>query len=102
MHSDDGLEAYLSDLMAQVVLGTSKPQDLDASRERVSEQNAAILLTRVVKVGGRIIGELVTVFKYLELDDSFPSALCNEELHAGNIACPGGGQFCRLVCQSKA
>lgn len=71
VHSDDGLEAYLSDLMAQVVLGTSKPQDLDASRERVSEQNVAILLTRVVKIGGRIIGELVTrTLKHPELDDS--------------------------------
>lgn len=42
--------------MAQVVLGTSKPQDLDASRERVGEQNAAIVFARVVKIGGRVIG----------------------------------------------
>ncbi|GJE88623.1 RhoGEF/DH domain-containing protein [Phanerochaete sordida] len=55
VHSDDGLEAYSLDAMALVGLGTARPQDLDASRERVSEQNAAIVLARVVKVGGRTI-----------------------------------------------
>lgn len=56
VHSDDGLEAYSLDLMARVCLGTGRPQDLDASRERVSEANAAVVLARVVKVGGRTIG----------------------------------------------
>lgn len=61
LHSDDGLESYSSDVMAQVVLGTSKPQDLDRTQERVSEQNAAIVLTRVVKVGGRTIGKAMRI-----------------------------------------
>ncbi|EKM58279.1 uncharacterized protein PHACADRAFT_140069, partial [Phanerochaete carnosa HHB-10118-sp] len=55
VHSDDGLEAYSLDAMALVGLGTARPQDLDASRERVSEQHAAIILARVVKISGRII-----------------------------------------------
>lgn len=55
VHSDDGLEAYSLAAMALVGLGTARPQDLDASRERVSEQNVAIVLTRVVRIMGRTI-----------------------------------------------
>ena len=57
VHSDDGLEGYNLDLMTRVAIGTGRPQDLDASRERIAEQNAAIVLARTVKVGGRNISK---------------------------------------------
>ena len=58
VQSEDGLEAYNLDLMAHVALGTGRPQDLDASREHIGDQHAAIVLARTVKVGNRNIGEL--------------------------------------------
>lgn len=56
VHSDEGLDAYSLDIMARVVLGLSRPQDLDASRERISGQDVAVLFARVEKVERRTIG----------------------------------------------
>lgn len=56
VHSDEGLDAYSLDIMARVVLGLSRPQDLDASRERISGQDVAVLFARVEKVERRMIG----------------------------------------------
>jgi hypothetical protein len=91
VQSDDALEVYNLDLMTRVALGTGRPQDLDASRERLGDQNAAIVLARMVKVSGRNISKSnhcpaglwqVTVISSL-------SHVCHEELHAGDVACAG-------------
>ncbi|KAI0342848.1 hypothetical protein BDW22DRAFT_1357379 [Trametopsis cervina] len=55
VHSDDGLNAYSLDLMARVALGTSRPQDLDASRERLSGQDVAVVFARVERIGQRTV-----------------------------------------------
>lgn len=53
VHSDDGVDSYSLELMARVALGGSRPQDLDASRERVSGQDVAVVFTKAVKVSTR-------------------------------------------------
>ncbi|KAI0752263.1 hypothetical protein BC629DRAFT_1297111 [Irpex lacteus] len=55
VHSDDGLDAYSLDLMVRVALGTSRPQDLDASRERISGQDVAVVFARVEMLGARTL-----------------------------------------------
>ncbi|KAI0091299.1 hypothetical protein BDY19DRAFT_1033671 [Irpex rosettiformis] len=55
VHSDEGLDAYSLDLMARVALGTSRPQDLDASRERISGQDVAVTFARVETLGTRTL-----------------------------------------------
>lgn len=57
VHSDEGIEAYAIDIMAGVVLGTSRPQDLDASHEQVSGSEVAVSFVRVGKANGRTMGE---------------------------------------------
>ena len=39
-----------------VVAATNRPQDLDASRERVSGQDVAVVFTKAVKVSTRTMG----------------------------------------------
>lgn len=56
VHSDEGLDSYSLELMARVALGTSRPQDLDASRERISGQDVAVVFARVETVGSRTMG----------------------------------------------
>lgn len=53
IHSDGGLESYSSDLLARVTLLSSRPQELDASREQVSGSDVAVLFVRVGRMGGR-------------------------------------------------
>lgn len=57
VHSDEGIEAYAIDIMAGVVLGTSRPQDLDASHEQVSGSEVAVSFVRVGRASGRTMGE---------------------------------------------
>ncbi|KAI0694624.1 hypothetical protein BC835DRAFT_1274268 [Cytidiella melzeri] len=61
VHSDEGLDAFSLDIMARMVLGTSRPQDLDASRERISGQDVAVLFARVETVGARTMGMSLTL-----------------------------------------
>lgn len=61
VHSDEGLDAYSLDIMARVGTGLSRPQDLDASRERVSGQDVAVLFARVQKIDKRTMGQCIDV-----------------------------------------
>lgn len=68
VHSDEGLDAYSLDLVARVALGTSRPQDLDASRERISGQDVAVVFARVEALGARTMGMLqLTLILTIEL-----------------------------------
>ncbi|KAF7799770.1 hypothetical protein EIP86_011012 [Pleurotus ostreatoroseus] len=60
VHSDGGVEAYALDVMAGVVLGNARPQELDASREQVSGAEVAVSFVRVGKSGGRTMVLYVT------------------------------------------
>ena len=56
IHSDEGLESYALDMIAGVALLSSRPQDLDATREDISGADVAVLFVRVGKIGGRVMG----------------------------------------------
>ena len=57
IHSDEGLESYALGLVAGVAQLSTRPQELDASREQISAADAAVLFVRVGKIGGRTMGE---------------------------------------------
>ena len=48
---------FVIGVMAGVVLGNARPQELDASREQVSGAEVAVSFVRVGKSSGRTMGE---------------------------------------------
>ena len=57
VHSDEGVDSYALDMLAGVALLTSRPQDLDASHEKIGGSDVAVLFARVGKIGGRTMCE---------------------------------------------